>query len=298
MKHLIAAFAILTCSVACGGGSGNSQLKRRVTYEHLAPLPAEQRGHELEVYKDVFMASWQLEYTKGLIAGAELEIKIAKNDLASAKISAKSAGIEMKAADESGELNRTSEATRGEQVARLEIDMNKVKLDRAKTNLTYLKKRLSYEERMHRSREAELESVKADSLKGAGIKPPGFEASKYKAQFKDRQSQAKASEAEVNDLQKQVAALDAKLAAAKQAVELTKAGGKAQPEEAVTPTEPIEPLEPIEPVVPDESAQPENPEAATPDASSSPATAPASKPAPAPTAGSAPTPLTPAPKGN
>lgn len=292
MKHKRAqplALALVAGLAACGGASGNAKLKSRVTDQHLAPMTSAERGHEADLYREVFLAAWQIEYTKAQIDAADLELKLAKNDLASAKIGMKSAGIEAKAAEETGELNKMAETKGGERIAQLEIDMHKLKIDRAKANVSYLKKRLDHEERLHRSREAELESIKADAMKGAGIKPPGFEANTYKAQFKDRSAQAKASEAGVAESKKELAALDAKLASATQAVEAAKSGGPAKAPEPVETSEPLESPQPIDPVIPVEPAEPAAPE----------------KPAPAdagdktPPASSSTEPgATPAPKGN
>lgn len=250
MKRLAIALALCTGPMACGGGASNSQLKRRVTHQHLAPLPAAERAQEADVYREVFLAAWQIEFTKSQITAAELEVKIANNDLASSKISLKSASLETKAADAGDDLNKIEEKKKGEHIAQLEIDMHKLNIERAKKNLAYLKTRLAYEERNHRSREAQLESIKADSLKSAGIKPPSFDAASYKAQFNDRQAQAKAKEAEVAQMHKEVKALEATLDKTRAALAVARAGGTPKAVEPAAPAEPLEPLEPVAPVEP------------------------------------------------
>lgn len=257
LSSLTIVLALLTGAVACGGSSSNAALKRRINYEHLAPMPAAERSQEADAYKQVFLAEWQIAFTKSQLDAAELEVKLTKNDLASATISVKSAGIEMKAAEDTGDLNKIAESQKSERVANLEIDLHKIRNERAKKNVAYLKKRLTYEERTHRSREAELENVRAASLKSAGIQPPNFDASKYKAQLQDRQAQAKAVEVEVTALQKEVLALDAQVATAANAIATTKASKVQAPE--VGPAAPMEPLAPIEPVLPDEPSEPADP---------------------------------------
>lgn len=207
---------------ACGGTPRNTELKNRVSDERLAPIAPADRAAEIEAHQGAFLSQWQHAYTKGQLEGAQLEIKIAKNDLASAKIGMKSAAMEKAAADESGDVNKMKEATRAALIAEQETEVHQLSIDRAKQSVAYLKKRLIYEESKLRSLEAKLEYSRAESLSAAGIVPPNFKLKTYKSQYSQRQSQAKGTKAAVDAEQKQLKSIDLKLAKAKALVEATK----------------------------------------------------------------------------
>ncbi len=207
---------------ACGGTPRNTELKNRVSDERLAPIAPADRAAEIEAHQGAFLSQWQHAYTKEQLEGAKLEIKIAKNDLAGAKIGMKSAKLEKDAADESGDVNKMKEATRAALIAEQEMEVHEISIDRAKQSLAYLKKRLLHEESKLRSLEAKLEYSRAESLTAAGIVPPNFKLKTYKSQYSKRQSQAKSTKAAVDSEQKELKALDQRLAQAKAKVEATK----------------------------------------------------------------------------
>lgn len=235
---------------ACGGGARNTKLKKRVDQAHLAPVSAAERAAEAEAYRDVFIAEWQLAFTERQIRAAELEIKIAKNDLASAKIGADSADIKQKAAEEVDDLNRMKTATQAETAADLQIEMQKLSIARAKQSLAFLKKRLKHEKREHRRLQAKLELVRAESLSAAGIQPPNFNAKSFKAQFNERKRRAKDTRAAVDQELAALQAIEKKLAKAKAAAASVQEGGSAGAASEETPSlsDPFEqqPAEPEE----------------------------------------------------
>jgi hypothetical protein len=226
MKRILLAGLLLQLA-ACGGTPRNAALKNRVSEAHLAPVSESERAAEAEAYQEVFLAEWQVAFTKGQIEGAELEIKIAKNNLASAKLGVKSAALEAKAADDAGDMNRVKSSDKAELLAEQEQQVHQLAIDRAKQSLAYLKKRLIYEESRHRSLEAKLELARAESLSAAGIQPPDFNKNTYKSQHTERASQAKSYKAAVDAEHKQLLTIEAKLSKAKLMVEATKNPGAA-----------------------------------------------------------------------
>jgi hypothetical protein len=236
--------------VACGGTPRNTELKNRISDEKLAPIPPADRAAEVEAHQGAFLAQWQHAFTKEQLEGAKLEIKIAKNDLASAKIGMKSATMEKKAADESGDVNKMKEAARAALIAEQEAEVHKIAIDRAKQSLAYLKKRLLHEESQLRSLEAKLEYDRAASLKAAGIVPPDFKLKTYKSQYAQRKSQAKSSKAAVDAEQKELKSIDQRLAKAKAQVEATKNPSAAAQAEPAAPISAM-PAPPPEVKVPD-----------------------------------------------
>lgn len=232
MKRIILA-AVFWQLAACGGTPRNTALKNRVSDAHLAPVSESERAAESEAHQQVFLAEWQLAFTKGQIEGAQLEIKIAKNNLASAKLGVKSAALESKAADDVGDMNRIKTSGQAEVLAQQEQEVHKLAIDRAKQSLAYLKKRLVYEEGRHRSLEAKLELSRAESLSSAGIQPPDFNKKTYKSQHAERSSQAKSYKAAVDVEHKALLAIESKLKNAKMAVQATKTG-KPVPSDAPT----------------------------------------------------------------
>ncbi len=253
IRQLIA--GAFLCTLACGGPPRNTALKNRVSDERLAPISLADRAAESEAHQSVFLAEWQLAFTEGQLDGAQLEIKIAKNNLASAKLGMKSAKLEKKAADESGDTNKIKSATQASLVAEKESEVHKISIDRAKQSMAYLKKRRVYEQSLFRSLEAKLEYARAKSLSAAGIVPPNFKLKTYKAQYSERQSQAKSNKSAVDSEHKQLKSIDQRLAKAKIAVQSAK-NPNSKPAES-TPVAPIPSLPPPPPEVkvptPDES---------------------------------------------
>jgi hypothetical protein len=234
-------------AAACGGTPRNTALKNRVDEERLAPVSLANRSMEAEAHQGVFLAEWQIAFTKGQLEGAALEVKIAKNNLASAKIGKKSAVLEKKAADESGDINKIKAATQAALVADKEAEVHQISIDRAKQSLAYLKKRLVYEESQFRSQEAKLEYARASSLNTAGIVPPNFKLKTYKSQYSERKAQAKSNKAAVDAEHKELKSIDQSLAKAKAQVEASKNGGV---KDAATPTGAALPeLKPVPPVI-------------------------------------------------
>lgn len=271
---------------ACGGTPRNAALKNRVSEARLAPVSVAQRSQEAATHQAVFLAEWQLAFTKGQLEGAELEVKIAKNDLASAKLGMKSALLEKKAADESGDMNRMKEATQKALIAEKEAAVHTLAIDRAKRSMSYLKKRVVYEESMFRSFEAKLEVDRAESLNAAGIVPPDFKLKTYKSQYADRQAQAKTYKSAVDTEHKELKSIDAQLAKAKTAAQAAKTGGA--PPDTTAPVKMMPDLKPVPPVG---APTPTDPKPAPAD----PPPPPKSDPTPAPTETPAPTPAPPKP---
>lgn len=268
-------------AAACGGTPRNTALKNRVAEERLAPVSVADRATEAEAHQGVFLAEWQIAFTKGQLDGAKLEVKIAKNNLASAKIGMKSALLEKKAADESGDVNKIQAATQAALVAEKEAEVHQISIDRAKQSLAYLKKRLVYEESQFRSHEAKLEYSRASSLNTAGIVPPNFKLNTYKSQYSDRKAQAKSNKAAVDSEHKELKSIDQRLAKAKAQVAASKNGGTA---ETAAPTGvPLPELKPVAPVIKNTTPSDSTPgDTATPEGSNPSGDTPETKPAPEP----------------
>ncbi len=225
---------------ACGGGA-SGKLSRHVSDGHLAPVSPEERMGESEARREFFLAEWQAAYTESQIRAAKLDIDLAKNDLASAKLAVKNAALELRAAEDGNDQNAIAKMQQAEKVAHLNVEVEKLKIARAKQSKHYLEKRLAHEKRALLSSEASLELARAKSLTSAGIQPPNFDAKKYKAQHTSRAASAKETKAAVDGEKTKLSELEKQLLAAQN--KALAADGK--PVLAPTPEEssPMEPLE-------------------------------------------------------
>lgn len=240
-KKLIFSAAMLASLATACGGSNNGKLNRRVNQGHLAPVSAAERSGEADAQREFFLAEWQVASTESQLRGAKLDIDIAKNKLASAKLALKNSKLENAAAAESNDQNAIAEKQQAERVATLQIEVHKLAIERAKQSKRYLEKRLTHEQRSLRSREAGVELARANSLNAAGIKPPNFDAKKYKAQHTERAASEKAAKAAVDTEKAKLAATEKQLLGAKNAV-ATAEGNPVLKQDPI-PSKPMEPLE-------------------------------------------------------
>ena len=247
---------LLILGTACGGSS-NGKLRNQVNNAHLAPVSAAERASEADAQQEVFLAEWQIAFTESRLRSSKLDIKLAKNKLSSAKLEVKNALLKRKAAQESADQNAVASATHDEKLANLQIAVHTLAIERAKQSARLFERRLEYEKRRFRTREAGVELAKATSLQAAGIRPPKFDAKKYKVQHTQRLSTAKAAKASVDSEQAKLVAIDAKLVAARNAVALVKgeppiklAAPKSKPMEDL-PDDPPDTREAVPPVKPE-----------------------------------------------
>ncbi len=230
---------LFVLGTACGGSS-NGTLRNQVNNAHLAPVSAAERASEAEAQQEVFLAEWQIVYTESQLRSSKLDIKLAKNKLASAKLEVKNAVLRRKAAQESADQNAVASATHDEKLANLQIAVHTLAIEHAKQSSRVFEKRLEHEKRRVRTREAGVELAKATSLQAAGIRPPKFDAKKYKTQHSERLSSAKAAKASVDSERTKLSAIEAKLVGARNAV----ATAKGEPPTKLAPpkTKPMEDL--------------------------------------------------------
>ncbi len=247
-QKLVLTTALLAVLGTACGGSNNGKLNRRVSQAHLAPVSAADRSAEAEAQTEFFLSEWQVAFTESQVRAAKLDIDIAKNALASAKLAVKNAKLERKAADESNDQNAIAEKKQAERIAELNIEVHKLAIERAKQSKRYLDKRLMYEQRSLRSREAAVELARAKSLQAAGIKPPNFDAKKYKAQYTERAANAKAAKASVDAEKTKLGEIEKQLLGAKNAVATAEGSPVLQP-----PPDPVTPMEPLEGDTPPET---------------------------------------------
>lgn len=191
MKHTLLPSLLALSFAACGGSSRNKPLAKQVDSVHLAPVSAHARGAEADAERSVFIAEWQLEFTKAEIEEADLTLNIAKNELASAKIGLKTADLKSDAAAESEEQNRMQRSEGGLSEATLQVEVKEHAIEKAKQNIAFLKRRLIHEEKVHRSHQANLEYIKSELLGKAAINPPKFNRAAYKSQLASRKSEVK-----------------------------------------------------------------------------------------------------------
>ncbi len=206
---------------ACGGSS-NGKLRNQVNNAHLAPVSAAERASEADAQQEVFLAQWQIAFTESRLRSSKLDVKLAKNELASSKLEVKNAVLKRKAAEENADQNAIASATHDEKLANLQIAVHTLAIEHAKQSSRVFEKRLEHEKRRFRSREAGVELAKATSLQAAGIRPPKFDAQKYKKQHSERLSSAKAAKANVDREQTKLSAIETKLLGARNAVAAAK----------------------------------------------------------------------------
>jgi len=267
---LFAPLVVTSLGAGCGSPPRNKPLANHVQSAHLAPVPAASRGAEADAKQSVFVAEWQLEYTKSQIVDAKLAINIAKNELASAKLGLKSAGLTSDAANESEEQNRMQRGENAKSTAQMQVEMNTHAIEKAKQNLAYLSRRLIHEEKMHRSQQAKLEYIKAELLGTAAIAPPKFDRKAFKGQLSSRNSEVKSDISGLNAAKAKLDSATKTWSAAKAKTQSMQNSTIAAPKESTpTPMAPppeIKNLEPDPPTTPDTAPpQPEEKtEAATP----------------------------------
>ncbi|MBL4636345.1 MAG: hypothetical protein JKY56_20965 [Kofleriaceae bacterium] len=259
---LLTPLLFASVGASCGSPARNKPLANHVESAHLAPVPAASRGAEADAKQSVFIAEWQLEYTKAQIAGAKLAINIAKNDLASAKLGLKSAGLTSDAANESEEQNRMQRGENAKSTAQMQVEMNTHAIEKAKQNLAFLSRRLIHEEKMHRSQQAKFEYIKAELLGAAAIAPPKFDRKAFKGQLSSRNAEVKSDMSGLNAAKAKLDSATKTWSAAKAKTQSMQNSTMATPEESTpTPMAPppeIKNTEPDPPTAPDTApTQPE-----------------------------------------
>lgn len=248
-------FLLVLGLAGCGGPSATAELKTRVNASHLAPVPMEQRQAVADAEQAVFLARWQLEYTQLELADARTGIKVAQNELERAGLSAKSADVKKKRAEETGDGTRIRATGREELVASLLIAVAEKELDKARKRVEYLEARLEAEELIHRREEARAEYVKARSMSESGVRPPDFDPGQYESQYKEREQLAKVAIARAQNVQAELTAIErtvtnarARLVQARRPTATAPPPSAASPPVAAPADEPA-PAEPAEPPV-------------------------------------------------
>jgi hypothetical protein len=237
---------------ACGGPSATAELNRRVNESHLAPVPMEQRQAIADAEQAVFLAQWQLEYTQLELASARTEIKLAQNERERVGLSAKTADVKKKRAEETGDQTRLRASSREEIVVSLAIAVADKELEKARKRVQYLEARLEAEKLIHRREEARAEYAKARSMTESGVRPPDVDPGEYESQYKEREQLAKAAIEKAQKVGTELAGIERTLTDARARLVEARRPPASAPPKAVSPT--VEP--PAEEAPAEEPAEP------------------------------------------
>jgi hypothetical protein len=152
-------------------------------------VPIEDRGALGKAVRARFLAEWQVRYTQNAIREAKSAVTVAKNDVKKVKLQSKSLRLEKKHATKNAQTKQANLATEQTRRNQLELEACRARVAEAKQRVKYLGARLKAERHALRASEARIEMNKAQSMAAAGVKPPGFDLGKYKAQHQQRKAQ-------------------------------------------------------------------------------------------------------------
>lgn len=173
---------------ACGGGGDPGPQPLRYTLDdmHIAQVPIEEKRSVIEAQQAHSVA--RMQHAKAMADHDDIgtQLDVAKNEQKQAILEEKSADRKLKAANDSGDLNRVNSAKRELRASELSRKAIDEKVGYLKELRNYYKKlvRATKEEMYHQ--EARYELAKAQLAKRKNIRPRDFEYAKYEEQSRDR----------------------------------------------------------------------------------------------------------------
>ena len=178
--------------LACGGGAapGPTSLASHYDEVHIAQFSLEEKSTVLSAQNDYQRARAEQMKAEVELKESKTQLQVAKNELKQAVLAEKSALQEKRAADDSGDMNRTNRATKDQRVAELERRAADDKVAYIKAHQGYLKKLVRYraEETYHRESRYEYEKARLGQSKN--IAPKGVKYDDYKIQVDERSRRA------------------------------------------------------------------------------------------------------------
>ncbi len=199
VSHLFSVSLLLSVSLlsgtlllACGGGgaTGPTSLRYHFDEVHIAQFSLEEKSTVLSAQNDYQRARAEQMKAESELKESKTQLQVAKNERKQAMLAEKSAAQEKKAANDSGDMNRTNRATKDQRVAELERRAADDKVTYIGRHRKYLKKLVRYRQEETYHREARYEYEKAKLGQAKNIAPKGINYDNYKGQADKRSRRA------------------------------------------------------------------------------------------------------------
>ncbi len=184
--------ASLVLGAACGGGSANGPTSLKFHYDevHIAQFSLEEKSTVLGAQNDYQRARQEQMKAESELRESKTQLQVAKNERKQALLAEKSAEQEKRAADNSGDMNRSNRATKDQRIAELERRAADDKVAYLGKHRSYLKKLVRYRQEETYHRQARHEYEKAKLGKEKNIAPKGVNYDNYKGQVDERSRRA------------------------------------------------------------------------------------------------------------
>lgn len=179
--------------LACGGGGGESgptRLSHHYDEVHIAQFSLEEKSTVLSAQNEYQRARAEQMKAEVELKESKTQLQVAKNERKQALLAEKSAAQEKKAANDSGDMNRTNRATKDQRIAELERRASDDKVTYIKKHQKHLKKLVRYRQEETYHREARYEYEKAKLGQAKNIAPKGVKYENYKGQVDLRSRRA------------------------------------------------------------------------------------------------------------
>ncbi|MCP4443726.1 MAG: hypothetical protein GY811_00075 [Myxococcales bacterium] len=185
---LLSGSLLLACSG--GGASRPSTLQWHYDEVHIAQFSLDEKSSVLSAQNEYQRARAEQMKAESEFKESKTKLQVAKNERKQALLSEKSAIQEKRAANESGDMNRTNRAAKDQRVAELGRRASDDRVSYIRAHRKYLKKLVRYRQEETYHKEARYEYEKAKLGQAKNIAPKGIKYENYKGQVDARSRRA------------------------------------------------------------------------------------------------------------
>lgn len=192
IRNLVSVLALPALLWGCGGGGDPAPgpLKYHFDDMYIARISIEEKQDVFKAQNDYAVAKSERALAETNFNENATQMDVAKNERKQALLEEKSAQSKVKAAKDSGDMNRVNTAKSELRAAELSRRAADQKIEMLKAQRAYLKKELRTSLEKLYAKEARFELAKARVAKDKNIKPKGFNYKEFETQSQDRSRRA------------------------------------------------------------------------------------------------------------
>jgi len=192
IRNLVSVLALPAILLGCGGGGDPAPgpLSYHFDDMYIARVPIEEKQEVFKAQNDYAVAKSERALAETNFNENATQMDVAKNERKQALLEEKSAQSKVKAAQDSGDMNRVNTAKNEMRAAELSRRASDQKIEMLKAQKAHLKKKLRASLENLYAKEARFELAKARVAKEKNIKPKGFKLADFQKQSEDRSRRA------------------------------------------------------------------------------------------------------------
>lgn len=192
IRNLVSVVALPALLWGCGGGGDPAPGPLTYHFDdmYIARIPIEEKQEVFKTQNDYAVAKSERALAETNFNENATQMDVAKNERKQALLEEKSTQSKIKAAKDSGDMNRVNTAKSEARAAELSRRAADQKIEMLKAQRAHLKKQLRSSLENLYAKEARFELAKARVAKDKNIKPKGFNFKDFESQSQDRSRRA------------------------------------------------------------------------------------------------------------